>query len=366
MVIISTMALIGFEGWAHAHEADPELLTGWRIWLHLTIQWAHLIAFALWMGVTFWAFFLTQPRLETLLLSSWALFLVLLATGVYNSEYSSGLPHYPSLLNWHLVSQAPFGRTYTIVLSLKLALFTLAVVGNLAVSMAHILKSPKKVQEKLRQTYLIYSGILAFLISVLVAVLLILHEAADLYPTALHPLGGVLGSSHPAQVGTPGGQTASPDFRIFFHPQVLINTLFRWLHLLGFGLWLGGTALFLTLGSTNYRRFIIFTWILLAVQVLTGLYHMGFSTPFATAPYLFNLEELSNFRFGRTYTLLMGMKQALVVLALTTTAGMTYMAFKNEVKDDKLLVGINLILGLSIAYVIIAILLVHEGVDHVL
>jgi hypothetical protein len=31
---------------------DPELLTGWRAWLHLSIQWTHLTAFPLWFGLT--------------------------------------------------------------------------------------------------------------------------------------------------------------------------------------------------------------------------------------------------------------------------------------------------------------------------
>src|SRR3989304_6243270 len=65
-----------------AEHLDPELLTGWRTWLHLTIQWAHLVAFALWLGLTAGTLMLgIKARLDELLYCSWILFLVLLASG---------------------------------------------------------------------------------------------------------------------------------------------------------------------------------------------------------------------------------------------------------------------------------------------
>lgn len=353
--------------------ADPELLAGWRVWVHLTIQWVHLVVFALWLGTTAGAlFFLYNPPLEALLFASWTLFLVLLATGTYNMEYSAGIPDTPSLLNLPLVSQSPFGRTYTIALAIKLGLYTIALVVTLAVTFLHLSKPPDEDRRPLRQTYLVLTGLLALLITAVTAGVLILHEAADLYPTALHPLGGVVGSTPPAQVGTPGGQPVAEDLRLFRHPAVLFNISVRWLHLLGFGLWLGGSVWTLVFGVTEPRRFLFSLWGLLALQLFTGLYHMAFSTPFADPPYFFRIAELSHFRFGRTYTLLMGVKHALVGSVWLITAIMTVRSFKGVRRKaewgrlEKRLLGLNVLLGLAIAYLIIMILLVHEGVDHVL
>ena len=65
-----------------AQHLDPDLLTGWWTWLHLTIQWAHLVAFALWLGLTAGTLMLgIKARLDELLYCSWILFLVLLASG---------------------------------------------------------------------------------------------------------------------------------------------------------------------------------------------------------------------------------------------------------------------------------------------
>lgn len=74
---------------ALAHEGthgDPELLTHWRAGVHLLLQWSHLIAFALWVGGMLAATRLPRISLEQLLLASWALFLVSLGTGGYNTR----------------------------------------------------------------------------------------------------------------------------------------------------------------------------------------------------------------------------------------------------------------------------------------
>lgn len=354
-------------------DGEPELLVGWRVWFHLTIQWVHLVTFALWVGAIAGALLhLYNPPLEALLFASWMFFLILLATGTYNMEYSAGIPDTPSLLNLHRVSQYPLGRVYTIALAMKLGLYVLAVVVTFAVTLVHLSKPPGEDRRCLRQTYLVLIGLLALLIAAVTAGVLILHEAADLYLTALHPLGGVLGPTPPAQVGIPGGQPVADDLRLFGHPAVLLNTGIRWLHLLGFGLWLGGSAWALLFSPVEPRRFLRFTWLALVIQLLTGLYHMAFSTPFADSPYFFRLAELSHFRFGRTYTILMAVKHVLVGSVWLVTAVMTVRNFKGVSgkakwgRLEKGLLSINVLLGLAIAYLIIMILLVHEGVDHAL
>ncbi len=163
-------------------------------------------------------------------------------------EYSAGIPDTPSLLNLHLITQLPFGRTYTIALAIKVGLYTIALVVTLAVTLLHLSKPPGEDRRRLRQAYLVLTGFLALLIAAMTAFVLILHEVADLYPTALHPMGGVLGLTPVVQVGIPGSQPIGDDLRLFRHPVVLLNTGVRWLHLLGFGLWLGGSVWTLVFG----------------------------------------------------------------------------------------------------------------------
>ncbi|MGH7164017.1 MAG: hypothetical protein ACREIS_00655, partial [Nitrospiraceae bacterium] len=86
---LAALVVLGAAVRAAAHEApahaDPELLVGWRTWLHLTIQWIHLLGLAFWFSITAAPLLLRlNPPLSHLLYSSWALFLVLLATGDYN------------------------------------------------------------------------------------------------------------------------------------------------------------------------------------------------------------------------------------------------------------------------------------------
>lgn len=93
---------------------DPELLAGWSTWLHLTIQWIHLIAFALWLGLTVGTLLLkSEASLGSLLYDSWILFLLMLATGSYNMEWSAGISETPSLLLLRLLERIPYGVTYT-------------------------------------------------------------------------------------------------------------------------------------------------------------------------------------------------------------------------------------------------------------
>src|SRR5687768_16667786 len=58
---------------------DPELLTGWQTWVHLSIQWGHLLGLPLWLGVLVAAWVFRVLALETLLFAGWA---VLLLQGV--------------------------------------------------------------------------------------------------------------------------------------------------------------------------------------------------------------------------------------------------------------------------------------------
>jgi len=126
LLLIVALTLF-MRGYAFGHDVsehlDPELLTGWRTWLHLIIQWTHLVAFALWLGLTAGVLLLgMEPNLHHLLNGSWILFLVFLATGAYNMEWSAGISEIPSLFRLPLLNRIPYGVTYTVVLAVKLVL----------------------------------------------------------------------------------------------------------------------------------------------------------------------------------------------------------------------------------------------------
>jgi len=359
-----------------AHEAsmpaDPELLVGWRTWLHLTIQWIHLVGLGLWFSFTAAPLLLgLNPPLSHLLYSSWALFLLLLATGNYNMEHSAGIPVVPSLLNLPLMGQIPYGVPYTVMLAVKQGLFALMVFFTAAITFLHA--RHRLGEAALRRTFLIAGSILGVLIALVTSAVLLLHEATDLWPTALHSMGGVLGPEGPRTVTAISGDSPPPnDFRLLARPEVWWDITVRWFHLLGFGLWLGGIITALWSGRVGARRFLMYSWAALAIQVFSGVTSMDRWTPFYLSPYIWNLDALSHLRFGRTYTLLMAVKQALVIAVIGVTGGMTLHCLKHRAAAAMDVVSLRpwlisgLLLGLAIAYVMIMVLLIHEGVDHVL
>jgi len=99
---------------------------------------------------------------------------------------------------------------------------------------------------------------------------------------------------------------------------------------------------------------------------------MGRWTPFYLSPYIWNLDALSPLRFGRSYTLFLAIKHALVLTALilTMAATLRYWNVRGRGKLTELslkpFVVASLLLGLTIAYIMTIVLLIHEGVDHVL
>ncbi|MGH7431966.1 MAG: hypothetical protein ACREI5_09085, partial [Candidatus Methylomirabilales bacterium] len=155
-------------------------------------------------------------------------------------------------------------------------------------------------------------------------------------------------------------------------PQVWGDIGVRWLHLLGFGLWVGGTTAALCFGGVTPGRFLAYTWAALGIQTLSGVASMASWTPFYLPPYIWNLNALSPLRFGRAYTILLAVKHALVLTTLILTGGTTlrYWNARGRGKSDAFSLRpfllVSLFLGLAIAYVMVIVLLVHEGVDHVL
>lgn len=366
LVSLTPGIILGHDAPVHL---DPELLTGWRTWLHLTIQWAHLTAFALWLGLTAGTLLLgMRPRLDHLLYSSWILFLILLATGTYNMEWSAGISETPSLFLLPLLGKIPYGITYTVVLAAKLTLYILAVLLTLVVTALHLGRQVS--EEKLRRAFLTTATVLALLIILASSAVLFYHEVADLWPTPPHSLGGVMGPDGPRSQNIVSQDTSAPnDFGLLATRNALIDIGLRWLHLLGFGLWVGGSAWVLGFGGVPTGRYLLFSWTSLIIQTLSGIASMARWTPFYPPPYIWNFTELSSIRFGRSYTLFMAAKHLMVIATLTllviwtirylTTEGTKHLSLRP-------LAAVSLLLGLAIGYIMMNILLLHEGVDHAL
>ncbi|MBI3079655.1 MAG: hypothetical protein HYY85_22115 [Deltaproteobacteria bacterium] len=311
-------------------------------------------------------------RLDGLLLAAWPLLLIQVVTGSYNMEYSAGIPMTPSLLNLNEVSRVPLGLTYTFALSSKLGIYTLVLLHTLAVTILYL--RGRVPAPRLRRAYLVGATVLALVLTGLTAVVLLLHEAADLYPTALHGFGGRLGPQPPALVGRPGGQVASDGFPLLGQGPTLVAIVLRWLHLLGFGLWLGLTGLGLTARPLPTRRLLLWSWIALGVQGLSGAGHLFTWVPLTPLPLPFNLEALRRLRFGLAYMWLLLAKLAVGAAVLGVTAALSSWATRRGPLADgkgpnglpRRLLGLNLALGLLLAYLAVMLLLVHEGIDHVL
>ncbi len=373
---------------ASAHEvrehADPELLNHWRTQVHLLFQWAHLVAFALWVGGMLAASRLPGLSLERLLFGSWALLLVSLGTGTYNMEYGAATPDPLDILALPVLSRRyEFGAAYISLIGVKQALFLLAALLTLTVTALHLRWPPATDRDGLRRAFVGGSAAIGLGLAAVTAAVLVLHEAVDLAPTPLHSLGGVVGPRGPEELAPsaaarrvappPYGtdtRAASAGFRLLALPRVAGDAAARFGHLIGFALWLSGTAVMLLTSTEDARRVLPFLWLGMALQVVTGAYQMLTWTPFTLVPYPSRLSLMEQFRFGYTYTLLLTAKLGLAGLALLGTVGLT-LASRGATGSHATGWGrrfgwLNLALGLVLAYVAVALLLVHEGIDHAL
>lgn len=366
--------------------ADPELLNHWRTQAHLLFQWGHLVAFGLWVGGILAASRLPRLALERLLFGSWTLFLVSLGTGGYNMEYSAATPEAPDIFSLPILwRRYQFGTAYIILVGVKQGLFLLAVLLTLAVTVLHLRWPPARDRSGLRRAFLGGSTALGLALAATTAMVLVLHEAVDLAPTPLHSFGGVAGPvgsdefAHAArareEAPPPYGtdtRTATAGFRLFTLPRAAADAWTRFGHLMGFALWLGGTAaMLLSAAEDGARRVLPLLWLGLGVQVATGAYQMLAWTPFSLVPYPSRLPLMEHFRFGYTYTLLLTAKLGLAGLALLGTAGLALAVSSPLIERRRArwvrgLGWLNLVVGLALAYVAVALLLVHEGIDHAL
>lgn len=373
---------------ASAHDADehadPELLNHWRTQVHLLFQWAHLVAFGLWVGGMLAAARLRGIALEPLLFGSLGLFLVSLGTGAYNMEFSAATPDAPDVLSLPALSRRwPFGDAYIVLVGVKQGLLGLAVLWTLGVAVRHLRWTPDRSRDRLRVVFIAGAAILGLTVAAVTSVVLVLHEAIDLAPTPLHALGGVVGRLGPAEFAAAqaamraapppyGSDTLSPavGWRLFLIPGATVAAASRFGHLVGFALWLGGLAGALMVPA-QAQRALPLLWLGLALQAVTGASQIATWVPFATTPYPWRLSEMAHFRFGWTYTALFTTKLALAATATLCTVVLSVVVVrsapgKQAGRRPRWVVALNLIIGLALAYVAVAMLLVHEGVDHAL
>ncbi len=371
---------------AHAHEGahgDPELLGHWRTQVHLLFQWAHLVAFGLWVGGMLAATRLPTLSLERLLFASWALFLVSLGSGSYNMEFGAATPDAPDIFSLPgLSGRWEFGDAYIVLIGVKQALLVLAVIWTATITVAHLRRPHEAGRERLRARFVAGSVALGLTVAAVVAMVLVLHEAVDLAPTPLHSLGGVVGPMGSSELAVADAATRSAPspyggdtralvagFRIFGIPRVMGDAAARFGHMIGFALWLGGVAASLVVPVGDAGRVMRLLWLGLGIQAVTGAYQMVTWVPFTVAPYPWRLSAMADFRFGYTYTLLLAVKLGLAALAVAGTAALGIVAHRGVGRRGsavRALGWINLVIGLLLAYVAVALLLVHEGVDHAL
>jgi hypothetical protein len=362
---------------------DPELFTGWQAWVHLSVQWGHLLGLPLWLGVLVAAWVFRVLALETLLSAGWAVLLLQGVSGAYNLEYSAGIPTAPSLLQWPMVGAYDFGRSYTAVLGVKQGLYGLAVLVILFVTAVHVCRAREADRTRLRTGYLAAQIVLGVLVALATTGVLVLHEAADVSPTPVHVLGGVMGLD--GQPVSPAGQALPEPYRshalqslsagwhLIRQPRVLVDVVSRFAHLLSFGLWLGAMAVATVHRLVPLGTLLWYSWLWLGIQLLSGVVQMTVATPFALPPYLWNLEALHHVRFGWTYTVLMSIKHGLV-LGVVGVTGLLTLKYRAAIRlgdvakeaTNRWCHATNLALGLAIAWVMVMLLLVHQGVDHAL
>jgi len=118
-------------------------------------------------------------------------------------------------------------------------------------------------------------------------------------------------------------------------------------------------------------RVVPLLWTGVALEAITGAYQIAWWTPFSLVPYPWRLTGMQQFRFGFTYTLVLAVKLGLVLLALTATVMLMVTARRStERRGARAWIRgsawVSVLTGLALAYTAMALLLVHEGVDHAL
>lgn len=144
--------------------------------------------------------------------------------------------------------------------------------------------------------------------------------------------------------------------------------LLNWGHLLGFGLWIGVTALALVQPRFSPRATVLLIWLALAIGIGTGFNKMEYGTPFPRGLKLFDWQVPRIF-FGKEYLYALTVKHALILAAVVVTGVMTREAWRPSSASASsrrvrlLLLG-NLLLVLGVALAAAVMGLLHAIVLH--
>ena len=129
----------------------------------------------------------------------------------------------------------------------------------------------------------------------------------------------------------------------------------------------------LVFDPVSTARYLSISWAAIFLQILSGIANMKRWTPFDVPPYIWSLHHLSRIRFGRSYALFIATKHILILVAIIlmiiwTVRYRSGLRRKNGTGDAavRFLAGATLCIGLVIGYIMVIILLLHEGVDHAL
>lgn len=141
-----------------------------------------------------------------------------------------------------------------------------------------------------------------------------------------------------------------------------------WGHLVGFGLWLGVTALALVAPRLPPRHTVVFTWLALVIGIGTGFSKMEYGTPFAKGLSLF-WWEIPRIFFGREYIYTLAAKHVLILGGIVVTALMTRQAWRRNPDEVpgrifRWLLLANLLIVLAIGGAAAVLGLLHAIVLH--
>lgn len=169
-------------------------------------------------------------------------------------------------------------------------------------------------------------------------------------------VGRFVGDAHfPLDILAPDGSDDStgagkPDLP--FDVLTIRHLATEWGHLAGFALWLAATAVGI-LDPTGHRRLVLAgTWAAFAIEGVTGLYKMEYSTPFATPLRLFRLGQPPRVFFAGHYAATLVVKHVLLVMAMIVTLALTFHAWRSKPGSGtwlwRALLGVNALLALAI------------------
>ncbi|MCI0370862.1 MAG: hypothetical protein L0214_05660 [candidate division NC10 bacterium] len=126
----------------------------------------------------------------------------------------------------------------------------------------------------------------------------------------------------------------------------------EWGHLVGFGMWLAASALGLAGREGPHWPVVLLTWTAIAVEGVTGMYKMEYSTPFAGSLQLFALDRIPPISFAREYVYTLVVKHLLLVGAIGVTAALSVHVWRSKPGERsslfRALVSANLVLALAI------------------